>query len=274
MPRIQEWYNGFSFDGVHRLYNPFSVLSLFTEFEFRNYWFSTGTPAFLMDLIRIQKQLPENFERMKVVDLVGGSTKADKIPLVPLLYQTGYLTIESKGTDNLRPFYYLNYPNEEVRYSFLTYVTGVFLDKDQFEVQPEALALRDYLLDEDVQSFVKRLQSIFADIPARLHIAKEAYYHSLTYLILRLIGAQPILEKETDKGRIDAVLEFSDKIYIIEFKFAAKNNVKTVSTLTRKAIRQIKDKQYYQAYQSSGKRILLLGVGILDKNVDGKLERL
>jgi hypothetical protein len=114
---VKEWYNGFSFDGVNQLYNPFSILKLFTEFQFRNYWFSTGTPTFLIDLIKKQKQLPEAFEHKKVSDLEGSTQHIDKFPLIPLLYQTGYLTIEKIELDDFRPIYYLNYPNEEVRYS-------------------------------------------------------------------------------------------------------------------------------------------------------------
>ena len=136
---VKEWYNGFSFDGINKLYNPFSILKLFTEFEFRNYWFSTGTPTFLIDLIKKQKQLPEEFEHLKVNDLVGSSQQIENFPLVPLLYQTGYLTIEKAGRDGFRPQYFLNYPNEEVRYSFLTYIAATFVDKDQFDIQPEGL---------------------------------------------------------------------------------------------------------------------------------------
>ena len=274
MPTIQHWYNGFSFNGVNRLYNPFSILAFLTEKTFRNYWFSTGTPAFLMKLIKRQKQLPEIFEHLKVTDLTGSSMQIKNLPLIPLLYQTGYLTIESKGLDNFRPFYYLNYPNEEVRHSFLTYVTAAFLEKDEFEIQPEGLALRDALKEEDIPKFVQHLQSFFADIPSRLHLPKEAYYHSLTYLMLRLVGSKPLLEKETDKGRIDAVLELLDKIYIIEFKFATNTKVKQVTTLSRRAIKQIKDKKYYEPYLSSNKRILLLGLGFLDKQLHGRVEEL
>ena len=139
------------------------------------------------------------------------------------------------------------------------------------EIQPEALALRDALIAEDIESFVKKLQSFFADIPSRLHIPREAYYHSLTYLMLRLVGAQTLLEKETDKGRIDVVLELSDKIYIIEFKFATNKRIKQVDTLCKKALKQIKEMQYYEPYQSKGKRILLLGLGFLKKKVGGKM---
>ena len=274
LPSIKEWYNGFSFDGKNKLYNPFSILALFTEFEFRNYWFSTGTPTFLIDLIKKQKQLPEEFEHLKVNDLMGSTQQIKNFPLIPLLYQTGYLTIEKAGRDGLRPHYFLNYPNEEVRYSFLTYITAAFLNKDEFDIQPEGLAIRDALIAENIPKFVEKFQSFLSDIPSRLHVPLEAYYHSLTYLMLRLVGAKCLLEKETDKGRIDAVLELPDKIYIIEFKFAKNTKVKQVATLSRRALKQIKDKKYYEAYLGIGKPVFLLGLGFLEKELHGRIEEI
>ncbi|MEM7375378.1 MAG: AAA family ATPase, partial [Bacteroidota bacterium] len=272
MTHVREWYNGFSFDGETRLYNPYSILKLFTEWTFRNYWFSSGTPSFLMDLIVNQKQLPETFESLKVSDLTGSSMQLRQIPLVPLLFQTGYLTIERTELDGVRPYYFLNYPNEEVRHSFLTFIAAAFKQKDQFEIQPEALALRDSLLEENVQGFVAHFESFLSDIPSRLHLPREAYYHSLVYLMLRIVGAKALLEKETSKGRIDAVLEFPDKIYIIEFKFARQQQVKSPEVLSQKALKQIKDNGYVQPYLGQKKRILLLGLGFLDQQLHGRLE--
>jgi len=274
LPGIKEWYNGFSFDGINKLYNPFSILKLFTEYEFRNYWFSTGTPTFLIDLIKKQKQLPEEFEHLKANDLTGSTQQIKNFPLIPLLYQTGYLTIEKAGKDGLRPYYFLNYPNEEVRHSFLTHITAAFLDKDEFAIQPEALSLRDTLIAENIPRFVEKFQSFLSDIPVRLHVPLEAYYHSLTYLMLRLVGAKCLLEKETDKGRIDAVLELPDKVYVIEFKFAKNTKVKQVATLSRRAMKQIKDKQYYETYLGGSRRVLLLGLGFLDKELHGRIEEI
>lgn len=274
MPHLKEWYNGFSFDGISKLYNPFSIIKLFTDYEFRNYWFSTGTPTFLIDLIKSQKHLPEEFEQLKTTDLIGSTTQINNFPLIPLLYQTGYLSIESSGRDGLRPYYYLNYPNREVSDSFLIHITAAFLNKDQFKIQPESLDLRDALIAEDIDLFVKKCQSFLSDIPGRLHIPREAYYHSLIYLLLRLVGAKLLLEKETDKGKIDAVLELPDKVYIIEFKFALNTSIKNASTLSKRALKQIHDKKYYEAYIGDNRRILLLGLGFLEKQLHGRVEKL
>lgn len=271
---IKTWYNGFSFDGEHKLYNPFSILNLFKQAQFENYWFSTGTPTFLMDLIRRQQQLPEELEGVKVNDLVGSSLNMHEFPLFPLLYQTGYLAMERKEWDGFQMAYYLNYPNFEVKHSFLTFVTAAFKRKDEFVIQNDRIRLRDALVEERIEDFVRRLQSFLSDIPARLHLPKEAYYHSLVYLALRIIGFQALLEKETDKGRIDAVLDLKDKTYIIEFKFATNKRIKRVETLSRNALKQIHLKKYYEPYTTEGKRVLLLGFGFLDKKLHGRLEEL
>ena len=122
--------------------------------------------------------------------------------------------------------------------------------------------------------FIQYLQSFFADIPARLHLPKEAYYHSLVYMMLRLTGTQILLEKETDKGRIDGVLELYDKVYIIEFKFATNKRIKRVETLAQKAIQQIEEKKYYEAFIASGKKIILFGIGFLNKKIAGQVKYL
>ncbi|MFK7979125.1 MAG: AAA family ATPase, partial [Saprospiraceae bacterium] len=261
---IQYWYNGFSFDGITHLHNPFSILALLNRREFENYWFSTGTPTFLIDLIKEQKHLPETFEGVKVKDLTGSSLKMRTFPLIPLLFQTGYLTIKKFERDGLERYFYLDYPNYEVKHSFLTYIAASFVDKDEVALQPEYIALRDALIAEDLVTFTNKLTSFLADIPSRLHIPKEAYYHSLVYLVLRLVGAKTLLEKETDKGRIDGVLEFSDKIYIIEFKFSKGNKIKRVTTLSQQAIKQIETNKYYEPYLAHKKQVILLGLGFLN----------
>lgn len=271
MQAVRDKYNGFSWDGVHKLYNPFSLFKFLIDKNFGNYWFSTGTPTFLVDLIKKQKQLPEAFENLKANDLEGSSMQIKNLPLAPLLFQTGYLTIKRVEYEGFSQRFYLDYPNDEVRYAFMTYLAAAFVEKDEFEIQPEALELRDALREERPEDFIKRLQAFLSDIPARLHIPKEAYYHSLVYLMLRLVGMQLLLEKETDKGRIDAVLELPDKVYIIEFKFAA-GTEKQATTLSKQALQQIETKKYYEPYQSSGKKILLFGIGFLDKQLDGSLK--
>jgi len=226
---IKFWYNGFSWDGEHRLYNPFSLFNLFHKRVFANYWFSTGTPTFLIDLIRSQKQLPESFENIRTYDLEGAAENFKEFPLIPILFQTGYLTIQKIDFDGLRPVYQLTYPNDEVRHSLLSYIAGNFINKDQYKIEPEVIKIREALIEERIPDF-------------------------LNYL--------------------DGVLELADKIYIIEFKFARSKRIKRVATLADKAIRQIEEKKYYEPYLATSKKVILLGIGFLDKAIAGKVKYL
>ena len=272
MQHIKEWYNGFSWDGIARLYNPVSVFNLFQKKIFANYWFSTGTPSFLIDIIKDQKQLPDELEGITVSDLEGGSMNYENMPLFPLLFQTGYLTIEKVVINGFDIEYQLNYPNREVRQSFFLFILAAFVKKDEFVVQPAAIQLRKALEKEDTKGFIKILTSFLADIPGRLHLPREAYYHSLFYLLMRLVGITMILEKETDKGRIDGVIEYEDKVYVIEFKFATNKRIKQIKTLTKQALKQIHTKKYYEPFLGTNKKIILFGIGFLNKQIDGKVE--
>ncbi len=271
---IKQYYNGFSWDGLQKLYNPFSILKFMKDQRFDNYWFSTGTPTFLIDIAKKQKALPEALENIVATDLEGYSADATNIPLPAILFQTGYLTIKEIGFDGIATYYRLGYPNREVRDSFTTFLLAAFMQKDEFFVQPASINLRKALRDQDIERFLKIIRTYLAEIPYQLHIPKEAYYHSLIFMLLRLMGLKMDLEKATDKGRIDGVLELPNQIYIIEFKFATNKRIKRVKTLSRQALKQIEDKKYYEAYLSGHKKIILLGVGFLNKQLDGKSKEL
>lgn len=264
-------YNGYSWNGKTKLYNPFSILNSLDEQDFLYYWFSTGTPNFLTKIIKEQHFLPQNLEGVKTQDLIGSSLSLNNYPIVPLLFQTGYLTIKDIWHDNdLRRNYRLDYPNEEVRDAFVNQLAASFLNTPDISPRTEARDLKNALLEEKTDDFINILRSFFADIPSRLHIAKEAYYHSIVYLLLRLVGITALLEKETSVGRIDAVIEYSEKIYILEFKFARKDTVKDVNILAEKAIAQIEEMKYFEPYTASGKKIILFGIGFSDKKTAGK----
>ena len=272
LQHYKEQYNGYSWDAKNYVYNPFSVLNSLIDLEFQNYWFSSGTPTFLIDLIKIQKTLPEKLEGFVTSDLLGSSSSVRAFPLIPLLFQTGYLTIEEVIQTGIKKQYRLNYPNEEVRESFIVHIAASFMKTPSYAILPETVKLQHALREERIDDFLKILQSFFADIPARLHIPREAYYHSLVYMILRLSGIKAFLEKETDKGRIDAVFEFENLVYILEFKFAQNKRIKNIKTLTKKAIAQIEEQKYYEPYMKSGKKVVLFGIGFLNKKLDGKVK--
>ncbi len=248
LAKIKKWYNGYSwFDGQSTVYNPFGILNLFDSKLFRNYWFQTATPTFLLNLIKEQKVQVADFDGYKAGEAVFESFDLEKIHPAALLFQTGYLTI--KKYRNRR--YTLSYPNFEVKESFLIHLLATFSGLPAPDTEPLYLDMLDYLAEENIPRFTKCLIALFAGIPAILHLEFEAYYQSLFYLVLALLGAEIILEENTDKGRIDGVLELENQIYLIEFKLDQADT----------ALQQIKTKRYYEKYLKDSRKIILLGVG-------------
>ena len=269
LEKIKTWYNGYSWNAKDRMYNPFSILNLFAGQRFSNYWFATGTPTFLIKLIRQTRQEVTELENKIVSEILFDSYNLDNLNIFALLFQTGYLTIAQIDQKARTPQYILNYPNFEVKEAFITYLFGSFTQNDLGEIQPAAEELRRYLQTENLEGFMTLMRALFAKIPYPLHLEQEAYYHSLFYMIAILMGVEIDLEVLTDKGRIDGVLMLADKIYLIEFKYGKPGT--QMETLTHQAIEQIQNKNYGERFLNESRPLLLLGVGFVEKEMGYKL---
>jgi len=267
---IEAWYNGYSWNAKDKMYNPFSILNLFAEQRFSNYWFASGTPTFLMKLIKKTQQDVTTFENQKVSELIFDSYNIETLDVFVLLFQTGYLTITHIDSQDLLPEYTLNYPNFEVKNAFITYLFESFTENELGKIQPAAKILRRYLQEENLDGFMNLIRALFAKIPYPLHIEQEAYYHSLFYMISVLMGVEIDLEVLTDKGRIDGVLAFPDKIYLIEFKYGKAGS--QIDSLAKKALKQIKDKKYGERFLNDERPRVYLGVGFAGKEMGYKME--
>jgi hypothetical protein len=269
LAQIKTWYNGYSWDAEHQVYNPFSILCLFAGQRFSNYWFATGTPMFLTKLIKQTKLAVIEFENKIVSEIIFDSYNIEKINVFSLLFQTGYLTVTGINKKARTPQYILNYPNFEVKEAFITYLFESFTQNSLEEIQPAAEELREYLRSENIEKFMNLMRALFAKIPYQLHIEQEAYYHSLFYMIAVLMGIEIDLEVLTDKGRIDGVLMLEDKIYLIEFKYGKAGT--KMNSLTNQAIKQIREKNYQQRFLNDSRPRLLLGIGFVEKEMDYQL---
>lgn len=249
--QIRFWYDGYSWDGLQRVYVPFSTLVFFEQQQFANYWFSTATPTFLLKLLK-NKKIPAAALAEVVADRrLLESAAINEIRPTSLLFQTGYLTIKAVQFRLGQPRYRLGYPNFEVEQAFQQYLLADYLEMPVDELVDSLLyRLEDTLTQGNVALFIQLLQSVFASIPYTLFLEEEAYYHSVVYLVLRLLNFQIDSEKLTNVGRIDAVLELDDLIYILEFKMST----------AAIALQQIRDKGYAQAFQASGKPMILVGI--------------
>jgi hypothetical protein len=266
---VKMWYNGYSWDAENFLYNPFSILSFLSSKSFDNFWFKSGTPTFLTKLIREQRIDIAKFDESFVVSAHSFDTyEIDKISLPTLLFQTGYLTIKEKilNPRNMSSLYRLAYPNMEVRDSLYEHLLSEYTGVGKTSSYEISDSFRKNLEVNDIESFILNLKSLYASIPYDIFIEeREAYYHSVIYLVLRLLGIYTDVEVETNRGRIDAVV-FTDKfIHVMEFKMGS----------AEEAIAQIEEKKYYEKYLSDGREIILLGVafGAEEKNVKEVIEK-
>jgi hypothetical protein len=251
--QMRTWYNGYHFSSsVVSVYNPFSILNYMTDAVCKNYWFMSGTPTFLVDLLRAQKYTEKELESVLTKPTSLEALTFARPSLDVLLYQTGYVTISSvfagiPGTE----LYYVNYPNYEVRTSMCQNLWALFTTLAQNEVMGAAAVLRQALDSDDIPLFVRNLQILLADIPYKLHKENEEYYHSLLHIIGCLLGVETQSEVHTSMGRIDLVVHTDRSIFVIELK------CKKTPVI---ALEQIKSQRYYEKFLASQKKIYLVGL--------------
>lgn len=252
--KIREWYNGYSWDGKNFVYNPFSLLNLFNEMNFDNFWFSSGTPHFLMELIKQQPYVLPNLDRWPVSSYAFDSYEPGHMEITPLLFQSGYLTIKKITADEEDKSYHLDFPNQEVKNSFLIYLLGEFTRQNKVFSSRFLKRIAKIVANDDLESLIVELKSNFASVPSHIFIKeKEAYYHTVIYLVLKLAGAEITAEDSSNIGRMDAVLEANKKIFIMEFKMGKGSE--------QEALKQIREKKYHEKYLNCGKQVVLVGIG-------------
>jgi hypothetical protein len=267
---IQQWYNGFSWDGHTFVYNPFSTLLLFMKKKFENYWFASATPTFLVEIIKERNDIKYLLEQVEI-DGTGFDTFDYKaLDTKLLLFQTGYLTVKNikKGRLGIPPVYTLGIPNNEVRNSLFEYMVSSYTS---YPVSNTAILrdrMRRQLLNEEEKAFEESAKELFAKIPYQLHIPREAYYHSLLLLWLSLLGFEVQGEVSTNKGRIDGVWTWEDQIIITEVKFPDEGNA---DHLLQDALNQIREKGYIERYKDNIHKITLLAIGFTGKDIVCKI---
>ncbi|MFK7979876.1 MAG: PD-(D/E)XK nuclease domain-containing protein, partial [Saprospiraceae bacterium] len=241
-------YNGYSWDGENFVYNPFSILSFFGAGKFRNFWFTTGTPTFLINLLK-QRNL-YNIGKLEVGEAAFDSFDIENMDTYSLLFQTGYLTI--KAIEDAFGLFTLDYPNREVKDSMLQYLVAGFNHGSYAQTTPIVLKLRKAFLANDANRIITIINSLFKSIPSHIFIKeKEAYYHSVVFLVFQYLGQFIEAEINTSDGRIDAVVQTDTHVYVLEFKLDESADA---------AIQQIEEKGYAEKYQSTEKQIVGLGI--------------
>ncbi|MDR3227949.1 MAG: ATP-binding protein [Puniceicoccales bacterium] len=270
---LKFWYNGYSWNGEISVYNPFSILLFFNHKKFSNFWFSSGTPTFLLDIIKKCDAFSIVLQPMTASAIRVASFDPENISPLPLLFQSGYLTIKKIRPDPLfldEPEYLLDFPNDEVRKSFLSYLLSTFNQLPPGESRDLSLQMQRQLYHGEVAALEQGLRKMLASVPYPLHIGNEAYYHSLFLVWLRLLGFEIQGEIMTDIGRMDAVWQFKGHVVVAEVKFSIEAG--HLPELLDAALSQIKEKRYADRYLSSAQRLSLLGVAFSGKEIACRLE--
>ena len=259
---ILRWYDGYSWDGRTKLLNPFSLLNFFDQKKFHGYWYSSGALGFLLDLIKRSPEAYSNIMNYEITESMLDSVEIENMTLEPLLFQTGYLTIKDIPLTADEPVYLLDTPNNEVKKAFNLQIVSALTEKDDVRAGRMRNDINKALQVGDLRKMLDVLRGFFASIPYNLYIDREAYYHSIFYALTSALGFNTNVEFPVSRGRVDAILELDNIVYVMEFKYKkcppdANDELKrTLSeSALDEAITQINDRDYAAKYAGSGKTI-------------------
>lgn len=246
---LRDWYNGYRFHHkAETVYNPVSVMKCLNASEYANYWFETGTPTFLIELMKRQ---PVDINNVIVPEYTFSTYDPCDLHPMPLLVQTGYLTIKDAKMTGRRRQYRLGFPNFEIEESFSMWLVAAFSNTYQEELNSALNHIVDALQTGDIDDMLEHLKTFFANIPNTITLEHEKYYQTIFFTVFKLIGAMIEAEVNTNTGRIDAVVKTDKDIYIFEFKLGG---------TAEEALQQIKEKQYAVPYRDDSRTTTLVGV--------------
>ena len=255
--QLKQNYDGYCFArGAENMYNPFSVLRVFDGQIFQSYWFSTGTPTFLVNYLKEAHYfIPDLDGNVELTESGLQTYRAVAQDALPILFQAGYLTIKDYIRD-LR-LYRLGFPNDEVRYGFLENLLPAYSNVQFDQAGTSVARFVQDIREGNVDSFMERMQAIIAGIPydnfdkESLKL-REQNYQTAVYLIFKLMGQFVQTEVHCSTGRADCIVYTTDTVYIFEFKLTGNGSAED-------AINQIREKKYAAKYRAEGKKIVLIG---------------
>ncbi len=257
LDELKKWYNGYNFLGKG-VYNPFDILLFFSNNKiYSHYWFETGSPAFLIELLKEQRYYLPSLENIYMSETDLSSFDVDDIKIETLLFQTGYLTIQEVKTRFNQRMFKLGYPNLEVRTALNERIFRYLLTDNILQKNP----MFDAIEFKDMTLFENAIRQLFAMLPNDSYRKNkmqnhEGYYANVIYAYLAGLGIEFRAEDTTNLGRIDLTIATPDmtQVYIIEFKVVANAN------RNGKALEQIKKKKYHERYLHSAKEIIIIGI--------------
>ncbi|MDR2643816.1 MAG: ATP-binding protein, partial [Planctomycetaceae bacterium] len=259
--KLRKYYNGYRFSKVGgSVYNPFSILNTFFNNDFGDYWYETGSPTFLIRMLKdVNFEIPdlENNIHVSVRDVTNYRVGSNNP--IPILYQSGYLTI--KDYDSKFNEFTLGFPNEEVKLAFLNELLPVFIPQYDSGQKFSVAHFIKTLEKGDIESFMNSMRAFYSSISYEMIENKhknERYYQFIFYLLVTFMGQFIQTEVKTSEGRIDAVIKTVDTIYIFEFKMSAFGTAE-------EALAQIDTKNYLLPYNTNGRKLVKIGAEFDDK---------
>jgi len=266
--KLVGWYDGYRFHHeAEPVFNPVSVGKCLNTKQFDPYWFETGTPGFLLELMKAN---PVVMDEIEIPQTAFSVYEPERPGLMSILYQTGYLTIKSARQDGGIRLYRLGSPNFEVSTAFSESLSADFSRLDEQEHASLLSQMVEALRHDDVNDMLDALSCFFANIPANITVKLEKYYQTLFYAVFVLIGARTHAECWTNRGRVDAVVETPCGVYVFEFKLSAvaerhalpcdgRARTPSAPSFAEQALAQIKAKGYHEKYLRQGKKVTLIG---------------
>ena len=261
---VEECYNKlkYKYDGYHfcedstGMYNPFSLLSTFCSNKFRDYWFETGTPTLLVNVMKKTSFDVTTLSDNVVVSVEDLSGMQDIINRpIPLFFQTGYLTI--KDYDKEFNIYTLGFPNDEVKNGFLKFIFSYYVPVNPAEGNTTTYRLATALRSGKPDNFMRTLEALFANTTYQIQGDSEKNFQYAMYIIMELLGEYVQAERSTSNGRIDLLLQTKDYIYIVELK---------IDNTADAALQQIEEKGYAKPFVSDPRKIFKIGVSFSTAN--------
>jgi len=260
LQEIKNFYDGYSFDGSNFVYNPFSILKFFREYQFRNYWIDTGQSSFLIEYAKTHRIIPEDIVRTSIREDMLTTYEIEQSPPAAFLFQGGYLTFKERKDDGV---YVLDYPNKEVKDAFSKLLLLSTYHQTPNVTEDVRRNLIEGFEEKNFDKIFKQMKRLFSSVPYNLFEKirededeemwkrrNESYYHSLLLTLFWSCGIDVIAEEMTNLGRSDIVLKYRGDVYILELKKGS----------AVKALQQIEEKEYHKKYE--GKNITLVGIEI------------
>ena len=235
--------------------------------------YTSGTPKFLKSLIKTKPASYLALSNLEISESSLDSFDIHKMSVAPLLFQTGYLTVGEVSHKRAVDSYILKMPNREVREAFSLSILADFTENDHDTAESAYWRIKESLEVGDLQGMLASLRSLFASIPYEIHVSHEHYYHSIFYAALSLLGFDVNAEVSVSGGRVDAVLEQRERVYVMEFKYEKcekgadpEEKQRLFGKALTEGLKQIEDKGYAKKYEGSGKEVVKAAFAFLGRD--------